>query len=78
MAHEPDQHAPVTPEEFRALARVAGLTITGEREPIVLAELNAQLALARTLDTVLAGIEAPLFGPYDPAFPNTSRGGSPR
>ncbi len=78
MANQSDQHASVTPEEFRALARIARLDITEEREPTVLAEFNAQLALARTLDQVLEGVEAPLLAPYDPAFPPVSPKGSPQ
>jgi hypothetical protein len=59
----------VTPEEFAVLLRVAGLDIDDERAPDVLAEFNAQLALARTLDPLLAGTEAPDLAPFDPAWP---------
>lgn len=51
------------------MVRIAGLTIDDERVPEVLAELNAQLALARTIEHLVAGTEALAFAPYDPAFP---------
>jgi len=69
VPHQSDFSAPVTPEEFRALLRVAGLEISEDRAPEVLAELNAQLALARTIEPLMAGTDAPALAPYDPAFP---------
>jgi hypothetical protein len=59
----------VTPEEFAVLLRVAGLDIDDERAPAVLAEFNAQLALARSIEPLLAETEAPALAPFDPAWP---------
>ena len=69
MPHQPDRAAPVTPDELRALLRLAGLEVSEDRAPAVLAELEAQRRYARMLDDVLTGVEAPSFAPYDPAFP---------
>lgn len=68
MPDQPDRNAPVTPEEFRGLLRVAGLDVSDERAPAVLAELNAQLANGRAIDAALGETEAPAFAPFDPAF----------
>jgi hypothetical protein len=48
---------------------VAGLTISEDRAPLVLDELNSQLALSRTLDDALAGAKESDFAPFDPTFP---------
>ena len=71
MPNTPELPAQVTPEEFRAMARIAGLTVEDDRLPEVLDELNAQLDLARSIEPLVAGTEAPAFAPYDPAFPVT-------
>ncbi len=69
MPNQSDSHAPVTPEEFAVLLRVAGLDVDDDRAPDVLAELNAQIALSRALDPLLAGTGAPALAPFDPAWP---------
>ncbi len=69
MPDTPDSAANVTAEEFRALLKVAGLTISEDRAPLVMDELNSQLALSRTLDDALAGAKESDFAPFDPTFP---------
>jgi hypothetical protein len=69
VPNAPEPSIPVTPEEFRAMARIAGLTVDDDRLPEVLAELNAQIDLARSIEPLATGTEAPAFAPYDPAFP---------
>jgi hypothetical protein len=65
----PDPSTPVTPEEFKALLKLAGLNVSDERAPEVLAELNVQLANAHIVDDMLDGEEPATGAPYDPAFP---------
>jgi hypothetical protein len=65
----PDPSTPVTPEEFKALLKLAGLNVSDERAPEVLAELNVQLANAHIVDDMLDGEDPPTGVPYDPAFP---------
>ncbi len=69
MPDKPEPAATVSAEEFRALLRIAGLDISGDRAPFLLDELNAQLAHARELDGVLDEAKEPDFAPYDPTFP---------
>ncbi len=71
MPDSPIDHdtKPVTAEELRTLLRIAGLTVSEERAPQVLAELNVQLAHADALKAVFDGAPEPDFGPYDPTFP---------
>lgn len=70
MPDTPDAPAKVSADEFRALLKIAGLNVSEDRAPSVLDELNAQLAMANTLDRVLDKAPAPTFAPFDPAFPN--------
>jgi hypothetical protein len=65
----PEHSTPVTPEEFKALLKLAGLNVSDERAPEVLAELNVQLANTRIVDEVLDGDEPPTGATFDPAFP---------
>jgi hypothetical protein len=69
VPNTPEPPALVTPEELRAMARIAGLAVDDDRLPEVLDELNAQLDLARSIEPLVAGTEAPVFAPYDPVFP---------
>jgi hypothetical protein len=69
MPDIPESAAKVTAEEFRALLKVAGLTVSEDRAPLVLDELNSQLAFSRTLDRVLEGAKESDFAPFDPTFP---------
>jgi hypothetical protein len=63
----------LTPEDLHLLARLAGLSITAEREPAVLAELNTQLANLQLIETLLPAPSPAATLPYDPTFP-TVRG----
>lgn len=65
----PTAFEPVTAGELQVLLRIAGLTITEDRAPDVLAELNAQLGHARALDRALEGAGESSIAPYDPTFP---------
>lgn len=69
MPTTPDPSTPVSPEEFKALLKLAGLNVSDERAPEVLAELNVQLANTRIVDEVLDDDEPPIGAPYDPTFP---------
>jgi len=61
-------------EDVAALAKVAGLTITEERLPLITRELNVANQAADDLlalpDTDVAGVA----GPFDPAWPVMKRG----
>lgn len=65
----PTASEPVTADELQVLLRIAGLTLSEDRAPDVLAELNAQLAHGRAVERVLQGARESGFAPYDPAFP---------
>ncbi len=65
----PNTPEPVTAEELRVLLGIAGLSLSENRAPEVLAELNAQLEHARQFDSLLKGTREPDFAPYDPTFP---------
>ena len=69
----PDSTAPVNAETFRALLEQAGLSVSEERAPMVLEELNAQLALARALPPLPDGKSESERGPFDPTFPKIAR-----
>jgi len=70
MTDPSDAASQVTPEEFRALLKIAGISVSEDQAPLVLSELNAQLGLAQTMEGVLDNPAAPDFAPYDPTFPN--------
>jgi Asp-tRNA(Asn)/Glu-tRNA(Gln) amidotransferase C subunit len=59
----------LTAADLQTLARLAGLDITSEREPAVLAELNTQLANLELLETLLPAPTPAATLPYDPTFP---------
>jgi len=65
----PTPPAQLTAEDLQTLARLAGLDITPEREPAVLAELNTQLANLHLIETVLPAPTPAAAIPYDPTFP---------
>jgi hypothetical protein len=68
----PDRPAPattVTAEDFRILLGIAGLTVSEDRAPAVLAEFNAQLGHGRQIESVLGDTRESDFAPYDPTFP---------
>ncbi|MBA2469455.1 MAG: hypothetical protein H0V37_08620 [Chloroflexia bacterium] len=69
MPDRPPPTATVTAEELRVLLGIAGLTVSEDRAPAVLAEFNAQLAHGRQIDSVLDGARESGFPPYDPTFP---------
>lgn len=69
MTESIDAPASFSLDEFRVLARAAGLNIDDDRASQVLGEFITQLALCREIDPLVAGTEAPMFMPYDPAFP---------
>lgn len=48
---------------------IAGLTVSEDRAPAVLAEFNAQLGHGRQIESVLEGAREYGFAPYDPTFP---------
>jgi Asp-tRNA(Asn)/Glu-tRNA(Gln) amidotransferase C subunit len=59
----------LTSAELQMLARLAGLDISPEREPAVLAELTVQLANLRRIERVLPAPSPTATFPYDPTFP---------
>jgi len=65
----PNTPEPITADDLRVLLGIAGLTLSEDRAPDVLAELNAQLEHARQFDPLLKGARNPDFAPYNPAFP---------
>jgi hypothetical protein len=69
MPDTPTSAPTVTPEELRVLLDIAGLTLSEDRAPAVLAEFNAQLAHGRQIERVLKGAGESAFAPYEPAFP---------
>ncbi|MDQ3656181.1 MAG: hypothetical protein M3457_14020 [Chloroflexota bacterium] len=69
MPDTPTSAPTVTPEELRVLLDIAGLTLSEDRAPAVLAEFNAQLAHGRHIERVLDGTRESTFAPYEPAFP---------
>ena len=70
MPERPDSLARVNAEQFRVLLKEAGLTVSEERAPMVLEELNAQLAFARTFPGAAESVSGDHEEPFDPAFPN--------
>lgn len=63
----PDQH--LTTEDLRHLARLADLDIAPDREALVLADLNGQLANLPLIDALLSASTPVAAQPYDPTFP---------
>jgi len=71
MPDTPSPNPPesITAEDLRVLLGIAGLTLSEDRAPDVLAELNAQLEHARQFAPLLKDARESDFAPYDPAFP---------
>jgi hypothetical protein len=65
-----DSLAPVSVEQFHDLLNEAGLAVSAERAPMVLEELNAQLAFARTFPDTAKSVNGDNEDWFDPAFPN--------
>lgn len=65
-------------DDFRTLTRLAGLTISAEREPLVLAEYAAQLANLTLVETVLPAPTPAADIPFNPTFPAVATGESTR
>lgn len=78
MPDAPSTGEPIGPDDLRTMLRVAGLAIADERIPVVLAEVNSQLAYARTLDPLLEGAPESAFAPFDPAWQIDGQGEEPR
>lgn len=70
MTETPDSLATVNSGQFRVLLKEAGLNVSEERAPMVLEELNAQLAFARTFPDAAESVSGEHEEPFDPAFPN--------
>ena len=56
-------------DDFQTLTRLAGLTISADREPLVLAEYAAQLANLALIETVLPAPNPAARIPFNPTFP---------
>lgn len=69
MSDTPGTGTKVTADELRTLLNIAGISVSPDRAPAVLDELNAQLALARQIEGVIDDAAEPSFAPYDPTFP---------
>ncbi len=65
-----DSLAPVSVEQFHDLLNEAGLAVSAERAPMVLEELNAQLAFACTFPDTAESVNGDNEDRFDPAFPN--------
>ena len=74
MPDAPTPAPTVTAADLRVLLGIAGLTVTEDRAPGVLADLNAHLAHARRIEPLLADAREPVFAPYDPTFPKIAPG----
>jgi hypothetical protein len=61
--------ASVNADQFRALLREAGLTVSEDRAPMVLEELNAQLGFAHLFPPVPSDLIEADLAQFDPAFP---------
>jgi hypothetical protein len=59
----------LTPDDLQTLAQMAGLNITPERAPAVLAEVNLQLVNLQLIETLLPAPSPAAALPYDPTFP---------
>lgn len=73
-----DSTRPLSPEEFQALLAAAGLTISAEQAPQVMAELEQQRANARIVDTVLEEANPPGTPDFDPTFPKDASKDAPK
>lgn len=62
----------LTPADLRHLARLADLDIAPDREALVLADLNGQLANLPLIDALLSTPIPVAVQPYDPTFPLVS------
>lgn len=69
MPDRPPPATTVTAEDLQILLGIAGLTLSEDRAPAVLAEFNAQLGHGRQIESVLDGTRESDFAPYDPTFP---------
>jgi hypothetical protein len=70
-ASSPDQ--PIGPADLHVMLRIAGLAISEERVPAVLAELISQRAFARMIDPILEDAPESGFAAYDPSWSAADR-----
>jgi hypothetical protein len=69
MPDRDNSPASVNADQFRVLLREAGLTVSEERAPMVLEELNAQLGFAHLFPPAPDDVSEHDLAQFDPAFP---------
>lgn len=73
-----DSAKALSPEEFQALLAAAGLTISAEQAPQVMAELELQRANAEIIDAALEHADPPGAPAFDPTFPKDASKDAPK